>query len=206
MTNEQEIRRIVREEIRAAFEAMYQEAEWGTSAEAVAEVLRSRFGRCTAKVNNGYDRCEHDAGTCPEHDTPRPGIHCTVCEHAPHGSGTCIGNRNLCPCTGQPAERLCSGCGNGENRHIEGYWCRKFMWTGPDAPVPFTVTTLGARFQDVPPAVHKDGRADPDSVWADTSSWPVCIGCGHGKHSHGPKGCTRLGPSKCACPVLGSAQ
>jgi hypothetical protein len=167
MTNEQGIRRIVREEIRAAFEAMYGELPWGSDTYEAAETVSRRFGRCPAKLNNGYDRCEHDAGACPEHDVP----------------------------------------------------------ADPDAPVPFTVTTLAARFQDVPPVVprrrtgahctvcgHATHGADSCprctctgllSAWSTSpiTGDDVCTACPHTRSAHASAGCM-----DCACTTTRRAQ
>lgn len=173
--NEKEVRRIVREEIRAAFAALAGDTPSTDLYDALFG-LSDRFGKCSGKINGGYDRCDNDDdGACPEHDPEHdpaaPGIKCTLCSHAPHGAGACIGNRNWCSCTGREAE-------------------------DPDAPVPFTVTPLGARFQDVPPAVP-------------TACPLLCSVCLHRVSAHGPAGCTHETPDgrvRCTCSVLGNAQ
>ena len=202
--NEKEVRRIVREEIRAAFAALAGDTPSTDLYDALFG-LSDRFGKCSGKINGGYDRCDNDDdGACPEHDPEHdpaaPGIKCTLCSHAPHGAGACIGNRNWCSCTGREAE-------------------------DPDAPVPFTVTPLGARFQDVPPVVprrrtgahctvcgHATHGADSCprctctgllSAWSTSpiTGDDVCTACPHTRSAHASAGCM-----DCACTTTRRAQ
>ena len=161
MTNEQEIRRIVREEIRAAFEAMYRELPWGNDTYEAAETVSRRFGKC--QQGPVRQLCEHDA----------PAEHKGLCT-------TCIRTVDV------PGEGYCAEHGG--------------QPADPDASIPFTVTPLAARFQDVPPAMH----APAPSAWT-TGTHPACTTCGHVRSAHGKLACIG-NRNLCPCPVRKDAK